>query len=290
MDHKELVSRAEALEQNIPELSFGYLGTSLLGRGIPLLTLGHGKIEVLYVGTHHALEWLTSELLLNFLKDAGERYGKRIGGISVAELFACVTYHVIPMLNPDGVEYVHHGVANDNPIKERVLAMNGGNKSFSTWQANGRGVDLNHNYNDAFQEYKATSGILSGAPTRFAGECPESEPEVAYLCGFLRHHPGMRGVVSLHTQGEVIYYQSRGALCPSSLRIAKQMQERSGYRPEVAEGLSACGGLTDWCIRSLSIPAFTIECGKGQNPLPEEQIKRIYADLREILFLFPTWL
>ena len=290
MDHKELLARADALEKSLPDLSFGYLGTSLLGRGIPKFTLGHGKIEVLYVGTHHALEWLTCDLLIKFLEEACSLREKRIGGISVAELFECVTYHVIPMLNPDGVEYVYHGLSNDNPIKDRVIAMNGGNKIFSSWQANGRGVDLNHNYNDAFAEYRASSGILSGAPTRFAGEEPESEPEVAYLCGFLRHHPTLRGVLSLHTQGRVIYYQSRGAMCPSSLRIAKQMEARSGYHPEVAEGLSSCGGLTDWCIRSLGIPAFTLECGTGKNPLPISQLKQIYTDLRDLLFLFPTWL
>ena len=290
MDYQELLACSERLEQSVPDLSFGYLGTSLLGRGIPKFTLGHGKIEVLYVGTHHALEWLTCDLLTRFLEEAASLREKRIGGISVAELFECVTYHVIPMLNPDGVEYVYHGIANDNPIKERVIAMNGGSKSFSSWQANGRGVDLNHNYNDAFSEYRATSGILSGAPTRFAGEEPESEPEVAYLCGFLRHHPGIRGVLSFHTQGKVIYYQSRGILHPSSLRIAKQMQEKSGYLPEIAEGLSSSGGLTDWCIRSLGIPAFTLECGIGKSPLPISQLKQIYGDLRDILFLFPTWL
>ena len=290
MDHTELLMRAEALEQKNEELSFGYLGTSLLGRGIPLLTLGHGKIEVLYVGTHHALEWLTSDLLMRFLEDVADSKAKKVGGVSVASLLECVTYHIVPMLNPDGVEYVLHGLSPDNPIKDRVLAMNGGSKHFSSWQANARGVDLNHNYNDAFSEYRASSGILSGAPARFAGEEPESEPEVAYLCGFLRHHPGVRGVLSLHTQGEVIYYQSRGVMHPSSLRLAKKMQAKSGYTPEIAEGLAASGGLVDWCLRSLGIPAFTVECGRGQNPIPFTELERIYRDLREILYLFPTWL
>ena len=290
MDYTELLKKAESLDAGSLDLSFGYLGNSLFGRAIPRFTLGHGKLEVLYVGTHHALEWLTSDLLIRFLEDAVSKRDKRIGGVSMETLLECVTYHVIPMLNPDGVEYVFHGLANDNPIKERVLAMNGGNKSFSSWQANGRGVDLNHNYNDAFLEYKEASGIRSGAPTRFAGEEPESEPEVAYLCGFLRHHPNIKGVLSFHTQGEVIYYQSRGIMHPHSLHIANKIAKESGYRLDVAEGLSACGGLTDWCIRTLGIPSFTIECGLGENPLPKEQLARIYNDLRKSLFLFPTWI
>ncbi|MBQ7172728.1 MAG: M14 family metallocarboxypeptidase [Clostridia bacterium] len=290
MDYKELLARTEKLEEENPLLSFGYLGTSLLGRGIPMLTLGRGRLEVLYVGTHHALEWLTSDLLLRFLEEAKDPGTRRVSGVSIAELFECVKFYVVPMLNPDGVEYVFHGISDDNPIKERVLAMNGGSKTFSSWQANGRGVDLNHNYNDCFSEYQAASGIQSGAPTRFAGEEPESEPEVAYLCGFLRHHPKIRGVLSFHTQGEVIYYQSRGVMLPSSLRIAKRMEAVSGYRLERAEGLSSYGGLTDWCLRTMKIPAFTIECGRGENPLPKSELKKIYSDLRTLLYLFPTWL
>ena len=202
MDYQELLNKAEKVDLSSAALSFGYLGNSLLGRAIPKFTLGHGKLEVLYVGTHHALEWLTCDLLVKFMEDAASLQNGRIGGIPVATLLDCVTYHIIPMLNPDGVEYVYHGLENDNPIKDRVLTMNGGSKSFSTWQANGRGVDLNHNYNDAFTEYKQTSGILSGAPTRFAGEEPESEPEVAYLCSFLRHHTNIKGVIDvLHAVG-----------------------------------------------------------------------------------------
>ena len=52
---------------------------------------------------------------------------------------------------------------------------------FTHWQANARGVDLNHNYDAGFLEYKqieAEQGILGGGPTRYSGECPESEPEV----------------------------------------------------------------------------------------------------------------
>ena len=40
--------------------------------------------------------------------------------------------------------------------------------------------------------------------------------------------------------------------------------------------------------QQVEIPAFTLECGKGKNPLPLEQGFSIYTRLRRALFLFPT--
>ena len=56
------------------------------------------------------------------------------------------------------------------------------------------------------------------------------------------------------------------------------------------KGMAAYGGLTDWCIRSLQIPSFTLECGKGENPLPLEEYFCVYAALRQLFFEAPLLL
>ena len=61
----------------------------------------------------------------------------------------------------------------------------------------------------------------------------------------------------------------------------------SGYALSVPEGSAAYGGMLDWCIHELNIPAFTFECGKGKNPLPIDNMFKIYTDLREVLFSAP---
>mgnify|MGYP001540708298 CR=1 FL=1 len=58
------------------------------------------------------------------------------------------------MLNPDGVDLHIGGMWEHFPLRERVLIMNGGSSDFESWQSNARGVDLNHNYNALFKEYK----------------------------------------------------------------------------------------------------------------------------------------
>jgi g-D-glutamyl-meso-diaminopimelate peptidase len=292
-DHQQLMDTLNHLTMRYPSLGIGYLGESILGRGIPLITLGHGKKAVLYVGAHHGMEWITSILLTRFLKEFWElEYrGGSIYGYSIEELCNRYTLYILPMLNPDGVEYQIHGVQSNNPLFDRVMQMNGQSNDFSSWQANARGVDLNHNYDAGFAEYKrleVENGIKGGSPTRYSGEAPESEPEVGYLCNFIRFHEEICGILTLHTQGEEIFYQSGGKCPQKSTAVAKKLAQITGYRLSVSEGLASFGGLTDWCVQKLDLPSFTVECGRGKNPLPISDHFPIYTRLRKIFFTFPT--
>jgi g-D-glutamyl-meso-diaminopimelate peptidase len=195
------------------------------------------------------------------------------------------------MLNPDGVDYQIHGISKENPLFERAFVMNGKSLDFSHWQANARGVDLNHNYNAGFREYKqleAEEQIPCGAPTRYSGQEPESEPEVKAICQFIRFQKDLRLVMTFHTQGEEIYYQSDGKFVEKSMPAIFKLSDLMGYRLTQAEGLAAYGGLTDWCLQKQNVPALTIECGKGVNPLPQSDATSIYHRLREGFFTAPT--
>lgn len=289
IDHAVLTQVVRTLAVRYPFLRVAGLGTSILGRDIPLLALGSGRRQLLYVGTHHGMEWLTAAWLLRFVNELCEacRTGRTLYGVAMPVFLERFTLHVVPMLNPDGVEYQQHGVSRENPLYSRAVGMNGGSTDFSHWQANARGVDLNHNYDAGFAEYKALerdSGILDGAPTRYSGQEPESEPEVRALCRYLRLLNGVRLVLSLHTQGEEIYYRSGGKTLPGCYEAAQKVARLTGYRLADAEGSAAYGGLTDWCLTQCNIPALTLECGRGCNPLPLDCFFPVYARLREALF------
>ncbi|MBE6552732.1 MAG: hypothetical protein E7666_00155 [Ruminococcaceae bacterium] len=294
-DHNELMSAIGEMCAQYDFLDLHYIGTSILNRPIPLLTVGNGARKVLYVGAHHGMEWITSFVLCRFLASVCDAFEQKehIHGVSVPLLFDCVTLCIIPMLNPDGVSYQIHGVDDENPLFERVLAMNGGERDFQHWQANARGVDLNHNYDACFHEYKkieAENGILQGAPTRFSGEHPESEPEVSALCNWIRFHENVSGILTLHTQGEEIYYRCRGTCAKRAPAIAERISSLCGYRLAEAEGAASFGGLTDWCALEARIPCFTLECGRGINPLPFEDAGGIYRKLERLFFRFPMLL
>ena len=291
-DYATLMERLHRLADTYSFLNLTYLGTSILDRAIPVLHIGNGNRRVLYVGAHHGMEWITSLVLTQFLEELCEivESKRRVCGIYPCDLLDGYTLSVIPMLNPDGVEYQIHGVDENNPLRERLLEMNDGNEDFSAWQANARGVDLNHNYDAGFAEYKQLEkeqNMKKGAPTRYSGECAESEPEVSAFCNLIRFSAPWKGVMTLHTQGEEIFAPP----CDRNEKgevTARRLSQLTGYRLSRAEGLAAYGGMSDWCAEKLSIPSFTMECGRGKNPLPITQTSSIYATMRASLFLFPT--
>lgn len=292
-DYTRLNEELCTLLNAYPFFELTYIGCSVLDRPIPCIRVGHGTREILYVGAHHGMEWITSALLVRFLNDLGISVRKKRNSLGALALCELCTLYVLPMLNPDGIEYQIHGIEEGNPLYSRLLEMNGGSRDFSHWQANARGVDLNHNYDAGFAEYKkleALAGITEGAPTRYSGLSPESEPEVSALCNFIRFHKNLHGVMTLHTQGEEIFFRSGGKTLPKAERVADRLSALSDYRLGEAEGLASYGGLTDWCVQALGLPAFTLECGKGHNPLPFSALSDIYVHLRDALFSFPTLL
>ncbi len=294
-DHKKMMSAVNALGEKYPFLSVTFIGNSILGKSIPMITVGNEEAKnVLYVAAHHGMEWITSALLLQFTDDYCSliKNGEKVFGISSKVLFETRAVSIIPMLNPDGVDIQINGITPENPLYERVVAMNEGTE-FSRWQANARGVDLNHNYDAGFEAYKKLekeAGILSGRPTRYSGEFPESEPETGSLCNYIRWNDRIKGVLTLHTQGEEIYCSASGDLGKRCRTIGKLLERMTGYKLESPEEMASYGGMTDWLVSKMNIPAFTLECGKGKNPLPTEDFFPIYTSLREALFTFPILL
>ena len=82
-------------------------------------------------------------------------------------------------------------------------------------------------------------------------------------------------ILAFHTQGEVIYWRWEDYEIPGARDIAATFAAVSGYSPEETPYAASFAGYRDWFIQSFRRPGFTIECGRGINPLP-------LADLPEI--------
>lgn len=286
-----LIKELTALEKRYPFINLTVLGRSFRGRNIYMVSLGRGKDRMLYVATHHGAEGITSGVLLRYLKDICgiiEAKGK-ISGVDVDFLLSKKQIDIIPMLNPDGVELSANGCPETDPMYKRLVKINGGD-DFTLWQANGRGVDLNHNYDSGFAEYKELEkqmNIIGGSSTRYSGEYPESEPETACLCRYLRTTPP-KNVITLHSQGEEIYYSSGNIFLTASYKNALVAARLTGYKISRPQGTAAYGGLLDYLTQKLCIPCITIECGKGKNPLPPSDEAMIYGTLKELLLSAPV--
>ncbi|MBV4419200.1 peptidoglycan-binding protein [Clostridium tyrobutyricum] len=285
-----LESNLYALKARYPFINIGTAGKSVLGRELYYIKLGTGPNEVFYNGSHHSLEWITSPLLMKFSENIIKAYteNRSIRGYNISDIWSRSSIYIIPMVNPDGVDLVLNGLKRSNPYYNDLIQWNRGSTDFSSdWQANNRGVDINHNYDAGWQlskDAEASYGVYGPGPTRYSGPSPVSEPETKAVVDFTKSH-NFRLVVAYHSQGEVIYWQYDGLTPPESRTIGNEFSRVSGYTLEETTGITSYSGYKDWFIQEYRRPGFTIEVGRGVNPLPISQFDTIYNDNEELLIL-----
>lgn len=257
-----------SLKKLYPFLGVNVIGKSLCQRDIFSLTIGKSRHPLLIAAGFHAQEWLTSLLALRFAEIL--LYSKisrtPIWGLDPAGITRSVI--IVPCVNPDGVEIAVSGFDSAGRFSEnckKIAAV-----SDEKWNANARGVDINHNFDAGWNELRrmeTESGIFGPSPRRYGGYAPESEPEtkaLVYLCRL--YTPRMS--IALHSQGEEIFFEYGNKKPPRNEEIAKIFSAVSGYELLKNSGLASHGGFKDWFIDYFNKPAYTIEIGKGENPLP----------------------
>ncbi len=191
-----LLTLTESLQSRHPDcIRITHFGNSYVGRRIPALQLGDGYgHRLLYVGGITG-DLRSAALLLRFARDFAEAAGegRRIAGIDISYLLHTRTVTVVPLLNPDGAVLRLHGEDESNPLLERLSAHRArkpseqGENPFADLVTNGRGVDLRANCDADFDECVSASNGIGFA--HFPGMHPESEPECAAVCRYLRAQP-----------------------------------------------------------------------------------------------------
>lgn len=263
------------------------LGQSVLRRTIGGLMLGNGEETVLIAATFHAQEWLTAFVCLRLCENLCYAIKHRcpLCEWDVRRALGDRRLLFVPLVNPDGVEIALHGSHSAGAFSHTVHTLGG--DIHGRWQANVRGVDLNHNFNAGFeklQQAERQKGIFAPSPRQWGGPFAESEPETEVMASLCRRIP-FRHVVALHSQGEEIYWQYGEKTPEQSLLMAQVMASVSGYRVAHPTGLASYGGFKDWFIETFERPGFTIELGLGENPLPLETFESIYQKAQEMLLV-----
>ena len=275
-----------ALRDEYAFLTVGSIGRSRVGRPIFSLSVGHGEKCVLLCGGFHGSEYLTSLLLLRFCEAlcSSVRTGRPLCEVDVASYLTRREILLVPCVNPDGAEIFLHGPRAAGPYEDAVRAVW---DPRTLWNANAAGVDVNHNFDAGWRTLRKTeqeSGIDGPAPRRYGGEEPCSEPETRALCGLCRKKQPQHAL-AFHSQGEEIFWRYGRPDPPRAEAMLHIFASSSGYAPAENAGLYAHGGFKDWFIETFRRPAFTVEIGKGRNPLPLEDFEGIWEKLREMLTL-----
>ncbi len=273
------------LAARYPFIRTGEIGTSVMGKPLWRLTLGSGENAVLYNAGHHANEWITTPLLLKFAEDlaAAGAFGGSVGGLDAAPILDGASVTLVPAVNPDGLDLVtgelqqgeFYRAALDIAADWPDIPFPGG------WKANIRGTDLNLQYPadwERAKEIKYAKGVRGPAPADYVGPMPLSAPESRAMYDYtLALSP--RLTLSLHTQGEVIYWRYGECEPEGARRIGERFAALSGYALEDVPQEASYAGYRDWFIEHYERPGFTIEAGRGTNPLPLTDFDGIYQRL-----------
>lgn len=263
------------------------IGKSVLGKEIFALCLGNPQSYSLYAAAFHGSEHITTNVVMMWLEDLciAASENTPLSRIDVKRALSLKGIIVIPSVNPDGCDVSIKGAAACGKKAREIERMTKGH--FELYNANLRGVDINHNFNAGWEELhtkERKAGILGPSPGRFGGTSPESEPETKAICDLCRSI-FIRQAFALHSQGRVIYWSFGKHLPERARKIAELLSSESGYALEYPVSLADGGGFKDWFIESFDRPGFTVEIGKGKNPLPIGSAREIYEEIKSMLTL-----
>ena len=290
---------AESLENDMrlladtrPELvEIQEIGCSVEGRPILALRIGERRgncRKVLFMGCHHAREWVAVEvpflLAKNIIEGANES--------SIHPLLSNGEIWVVPMVNPDGHEF--------SRTTDRL------------WRKNRRlnpdgsvGVDPNRNYGYMWGTLDNATSSRIPSDLTYIGPRAFSEPETRAIRDLIGREL-FNGIVTYHSYSQLILYPWGYTHDPiidqedrrqmSTLAERMQASIRSIYDQHYEQKQSSqlyrtAGDTTDWTYGVYGIPSFTIELRpatveQGGFLLPADQILPTFEENRPAAFDF----
>lgn len=241
----------------------GSIGKTVEGRNIEAVKLGRGSHKIFVGAAFHAREYITTNYVMYFLDKFARAYanGDSIDGYDVREILDNVTFYVVPMVNPDGVNIVQNGFESSQfkDSLERMHYRNYIEPVHRSWKANARGVDLNRNFDYGWNR-KNNSDMP--ASSGYNGPSPISEPETKALVDFImRIKP--EAVVAFHTQGHTLYMSTPDAVAES---IAQKLLDYTHFTKEPID--EPYGSFQDFVDHHLNVFYACVELCPYIGPVP----------------------
>ena len=225
----ETVAELEALHTAYPDLTLlEVIGESLEGRPIHALKISDDpdvedaeEPDVLFVGNHHAREFMSVEVPLWLARELLQRSSR---DTRIRQLIDTREIWIVPLLNPDG--HVHQENTQLRPGWRKNRRMESGEVV---------GVDLNRNYSYRFghDEEGSSSEPLNET---YRGSAAFSEPESDALRRLVERQR-FTIAISYHSFGQLVLYPwgwTRGEVTSDHAlyaTLADSMVRDNGYRP-----------------------------------------------------------
>jgi g-D-glutamyl-meso-diaminopimelate peptidase len=281
-----LTKQIKTLKKLYPFINIESIGTSVLGNPIQEIRIGKGLKKVHMNASFHANEWITSMVLMRLVNQylISLTHRSTFRSVNTINLYNETELSIVPMVNPDGVDLVLNGPSTSN--RQEVMEINEGSDEFVHWKANIRGVDLNNQFPANWEIEQERKAPKSPAPRDYPGSSSLSEPEAKAMADLINKNQYDR-ILAFHTQGEEFYWGYEGFEPPESEILAKEFERVSGYK--AIRNVDSHAGFKDWYIQEYKCPGFTIELGRGINPLPLSQFDDILHKV-EGIFLAALYL
>ena len=259
--YAELERDMMALADAYPELAQVIdIGDSLEARNIYAIRISNNvgiqesEASVIFLGGHHAREWISVEVPYLFAKYLVENYDTNP---EIRRLVDNCDIWIVPLVNPDGLEYSIHFY--------RYWRKNMRDNGDGTY-----GVDLNRNYGYKWG-WDDTGSSPSTASEVYRGPHPFSEPESQTIRDLFGQQ-NFQALVSYHSYSQLILYpwgyteaasENEDLLFEIAEKMSQLMEPVNGryYKADRAgAGLYLTNGdTTDWSFGEYGIPSFTIE-------------------------------
>ncbi len=302
-DYPEMVAAIKAVQAAHPDIVRVFsIGRSYQGRTIWAVEVSdnvgrdEGEPEVLLDALHHSREHLTPEMALYALDLLAGHYGLGTPlGQRITQLVDSRRIWIIPMVNPDGLQYDLGG----GPFRDG--AYRGWRKNRQPNPGSGAtGTDLNRNYGYGWENGASPAAIT------YPGAHAWSAPETRAVRDFVlsRRIGGVQRIrthITFHTTGQLVmwpYSRTATKVPPDMTKtdhavlvaMGRHMAATNGYTPRQSGDLGHKPGTEiDWLYGSQRIFAFTFELfpvgGRSVNMFypPDEVIKRETSRNREAL-------
>jgi hypothetical protein len=311
--------RMRALVDRYPDLvKLFVVGKSVLGVDILAIRVGRwsvdstpdtGKQAFVFVGTHHAREWISTEIVSAMPELILSLVGK---SSRMTQLINSTYLWFMPVQNPDGYKYTWESGTDSAGLEKRMWRKN--RKIFSDTNPQAVGVDLNRNYP---YEWGTTDDASSADVTSetYGGPSPASEIEVTYVMDFLRNTSlipknSLAGFISYHSYGNYLLrpfgYDTSvrspvdaflGSLGAEMVRLMSLVPNGKAYdNVNAAEMYPVNGDCVDWVHATFDyLPSYTVEsrpddfgcCGFDlpTNQIPQTVSENLIAALLMVDYL-----
>lgn len=233
-----------------------------------------GRPAYVVMGVHHAREWPSAEVSMEFAHDLVERYATSENSRWTALLDNARVF-VIPVINVDGFRVSRGKLTSGDPAFDRVYPSNNGANKRKNCAANtaaevGKpctqrsGVDLNRNYGAMW----GGNGASSLFPLDdYRGPAPFSEPEAQAVHEFSQRLQ-ITNFQTIHNVAALVLrppgFRAQG-LAPDEERLkalGDAMGTATGYASEYGYELYEVTGATeDWNYVAQGAFGYTIELG-----------------------------